>query len=371
MDSVIYPRRILLCATGLTPQVVTETLYALYKTNCQTMPTEVHLITTAHGRNRVIRDLLDAVDGKFHQFCSEFNLENQILFDSSHVHVIKGRYDEELSDIRTPQENECAADCIMALVKEFCSDPHSQVHVSIAGGRKGMGFLIGYALSIFGRDQDRLSHVLTSEPFENNRDFFYPSAIDGLIYAVDGSPLDPLQARISLAEIPFIRLRNGLSSDLFNTSVSFSETIEWAQKQVAPTIGLTFHLLSKKVTVGQKDIDLSSVLFCTYYWFASLHKTGKLPLQPGVDIAAEDFHQLCRQVLPKYSATLENIQKATKTGEDFKQYFQEKRSKINRMIEAQLGKDRAKPYLIESNRKRLNIKYGMAIAPDMIFIKKD
>jgi CRISPR-associated protein (TIGR02584 family) len=35
--------------------------------------------------------------------------------------------------------------------------------MSIAGGRKTMGFYAGYALSLYGRAQDRMSHVLVEE----------------------------------------------------------------------------------------------------------------------------------------------------------------------------------------------------------------
>jgi len=45
-----HPRRILLMVTGRTPQVVTETLYALsVKRDPPFIPTEVHLVTTAEG----------------------------------------------------------------------------------------------------------------------------------------------------------------------------------------------------------------------------------------------------------------------------------------------------------------------------------
>ena len=50
----------------------------------------------------------------------------------------------------------------------------ASLHVSIAGGRKTMGFYVGYALSLFARDQDRLSHVLVPPSLESRQDFFYP-----------------------------------------------------------------------------------------------------------------------------------------------------------------------------------------------------
>lgn len=63
-------RRILVSVTGMTPQVVTETLYALV-TQDHAVPTEIHLITTANGRNRALRDLLDSQTGQFHAFCRD------------------------------------------------------------------------------------------------------------------------------------------------------------------------------------------------------------------------------------------------------------------------------------------------------------
>lgn len=56
-----YQRRILLAVTGLSPQVVTETLYALcvvQKPNF--IPTEIHILTTTEGAEHgfLIKNLL-------------------------------------------------------------------------------------------------------------------------------------------------------------------------------------------------------------------------------------------------------------------------------------------------------------------------
>ncbi|MEF8766960.1 hypothetical protein [Candidatus Accumulibacter contiguus] len=49
-----YPRRILVAVTGLSPQIVTETLYALAVAPSGTafVPTEIHLITTRSGAEK-------------------------------------------------------------------------------------------------------------------------------------------------------------------------------------------------------------------------------------------------------------------------------------------------------------------------------
>lgn len=42
-----------------------------------------------------------------------------------------------------------------------------------------MGYYLGYALSLYGRAQDRLSHVLVTERYESLRDFFIPHRTAG------------------------------------------------------------------------------------------------------------------------------------------------------------------------------------------------
>ncbi|HOE41084.1 MAG TPA: hypothetical protein PLB25_05580 [Rhodoferax sp.] len=54
-QSADFPRRLLLAVSGLTPQIVTETLYALAADEfAPFVPTEVHLITSAEGARRAV-----------------------------------------------------------------------------------------------------------------------------------------------------------------------------------------------------------------------------------------------------------------------------------------------------------------------------
>jgi CRISPR-associated protein (TIGR02584 family) len=170
-----FPRRVLLAVTGLTPQVVTETLYALAVwSEPKFIPTEVHLVTTLEGAERARLGLLHERTGWFHRLRGEYGLP-EIRFDMQTIHVLSDAAGTPLADIRVPADNERAADLITELVRRITDDPASALHVSIAGGRKTMGFYAGYALSLFGRPQDRLSHVLVSPPYESHPAFFYPT----------------------------------------------------------------------------------------------------------------------------------------------------------------------------------------------------
>jgi CRISPR-associated protein (TIGR02584 family) len=68
-----------------------------------------------------------------------------------------------------------------------------------------MGYYIGYALSLFGREQDRLSHVLVNQPFESLDDFFFPPVRARNVLSANNITTSTTSAQISLAEIPFVR----------------------------------------------------------------------------------------------------------------------------------------------------------------------
>ena len=219
-----YPRRVLVAVTGLSPQIVTETLYALiHQKPYRFVPTELRLVTTQEGANLATETLLAPETGKFSQFCKEYDLSGKIRFDAESICVIKSEAGEYLDDIRAPEDNVIAADMITNTLRELTSDPTCAVHVSIAGGRKTMGFYIGYALSIFARLQDRLSHVLVSKEFETQKEFFFPTTRSTLLTTKNGRTLDASRALVTLADIPFIRMRNNLS---IKTTTTYKDIVE-------------------------------------------------------------------------------------------------------------------------------------------------
>ncbi len=64
-------KSILLAVTGLTPQVVTETLYALHQQG-QTLPEQIHILTTAEGYQRARLTLIN--DGWLARFYHDYQL---------------------------------------------------------------------------------------------------------------------------------------------------------------------------------------------------------------------------------------------------------------------------------------------------------
>lgn len=259
-------QKILISVTGMSPAVVTETLYALV-TEKGFIPNEIQVVTTLQGKNQVLNTLCGIEGGRkerkgaLEEFIEDYGKQygiKQIRFDESCIHIIEDAEGQLLADIRTPEENHLAADKIVSLVGKLCSDEKNQLHVSIAGGRKTMGFFMGYALSLYGREQDSLSHVLVSAEFEGLPSFYYPKPYSHKILNRDGKEFDAQDAKVMLAEIPWVRLGLGVSDELLGGKISYSDSVEKAQQlHTKPSITFLSPIDDQKVQFGNTIIKLA------------------------------------------------------------------------------------------------------------------
>lgn len=363
-----FPRRILLAACGLTPQVVTETIYALAVRPVPVVPTEVHLLATRESARRARLSLLSEDPGWFHRLCRDYNLP-PIRFDDSTIHEVAGPDGETFSDIRSVEENERTADAITELVRQLTSDPDSTLHVSLAGGRKTMGFYLGYALSLFARPQDRLSHVLVSAPYESHPEFFYPTPRPRIIYTLppDQRPLDTAAAQVTLAEIPFVRLRHGLPRELLEGRSTFLEVVRAAQRAVGPP-ELVFHLRRRRVRAGGTEVSLPPAELAFFAWIARRRLRGRSG--PGCPSEGAPEPEYAREFLDEYRRILGPMGADERTAETLrggmdKNYFLQRRSKLTRLLRAALGANAA-PYLVQTAGGRPYTRYELELAPEQI-----
>jgi hypothetical protein len=254
-------------------------------------------------------------------------------------------------------------------VRRLTEDAASQVHVSLAGGRKTLGFFAGYALSLYGRPQDRLSHVLVDPPFESHPGFFYPTPYSHVIHTQppDSRPLDTREAKVTLADIPFVRLRHGLPEALLRGRSSFSETVRAAQRTLGPA-RLEFHLARRRVVAGGLDIPLPPAELAFYAWLARRAAQGMEPLPcppegaPAADYA-EGFLAAYRAIVGELGDT-ERVAEGLRTGMD-KGYFLSRKSRVNRMLREALGSG-ADAYAIHAHGRRPQTRFGLGLVPESI-----
>lgn len=358
-----FPRRILLAVTGLSPQILTETLYALAAAKEPGfVPTEIHLLTTSTGKDLARTALLHPDGGHFHALLTDYPQIGSPAFDETHIHVIHAADGTPLPDIRSPEENAAAADAITALVAELTCDDTAVLHVSIAGGRKTMGFYLGYAFSLYARPQDRLSHVLVSPPFENHPDFFFPPATPRRLTTRDNKHIDTADAVVTLAEIPVVRLRHGLPEGLRHGRAGFNETVDALQESFAPP-RLIINLTTRRATCGGRDVQLPPAQLAWLAWWASNTINGQ-PMQHWRDADAQLYLDIYERVVGQDAEALEKTHKRLHDGMD-KDFFRENNSKLEKALDKQLG-PAAIPYLLASSGKRPHTQRGLALSPEAI-----
>lgn len=352
-----YPRRILLCVTGLSPQIVTETLYALAHAEQPFLPSEVHVITTESGARLVKAALLHQDGGQFHALLADYPSLATAGFSESQIHLIRKADGTTLADIRSPEENAAAADAITALVAELTRDENSALHVSIAGGRKTMGFYLGYAFSLFARPQDRLSHVLVSPPFESHPDFFFPPRRPRRLASRDGRHIDTAEAAVTLAEIPVVLLRHGLPSELVAGRAGFVSTVCHLQESFAPPY-LSVHLQERRVVCGNRELALPPAIIAWLAFWVDTLLAGRA-MRHWRDIAAEEFLRHYAQVVGRDAEAFEAAARRLHDGME-KEFFEQNNAKLERALKTALGAA-ARPYLLARQGRKPNTERGLTL----------
>jgi CRISPR-associated protein (TIGR02584 family) len=369
-----YPRRILLAVTGLTPQVVTETLYALAFQGIEALPTEIHLLSTAEGIERARLTLLSDEPGWFHRLRRDYALP-AMRFDESYLHVLEDAAGRALTDIRTESDNIAAADTITDWIRHLTEDDTSQLHVSLAGGRKSMGFYAGYALSLYGRPQDRLSHVLVMPPYESHPDFFYPTPTSRIIYTAGapGSspgqalrPLDTKAAIVTLADIPFVRLRQNLPKTLLKGRTRFSNVVDAAQSSLTQP-KLTIDLEQRRIQAGGISLSLPPTQLAFLAWFARRRLAQAPALLCPADGVSEPGY--ASAYLAEYMTIIGAMGDGDRTHERLrhgmdKAFFEQTKSKLHRRIDDVLG-HAAGPYLIGHDGVRPR-RFALTLPPEAV-----
>jgi len=332
------------------------------------VPTEIALVTTHKGAEHVRLDLLSQEPGWFHRLRRDYDLP-QIAFDESRIHIIRDAAGRPADDIRTPGDNEAAADFIAETVRSLTADPDSALHVSIAGGRKTMGYYLGYALSLFGRPQDRLSHVLVTPPFESHPQFFYPTPEQRIIHSLDrhSTPLDCSQAEVTLAEIPFVSLRHGFDDRLLRGKIHFSDAVAAARRALGPP-SLVLDLGGRKIRAADQIVRLPPARLALLSLFAHRVLAGEPPLAgPPREVPdpewAECFLTEYRRIRGNEMDGRDNTERALRDGMDG-DYLHQAISKLNRCLDEALGAA-AEPYKVKHDSRgyhldlpRKAVRYG-------------
>jgi CRISPR-associated protein (TIGR02584 family) len=274
---------VLLAVTGMSPAVLTETVWALAHEKPPLVPSRVIVLTTRTGKEQIERELFSPQPA-FGETCvwdllrehlegHGHNLKGKLCFDSASSDDLRvlTRWDEgthrkpPLDDIRTSEENEAAANTILEVVRSIVENPDTHLVASIAGGRKTLGTLLYACMTLIGRETDRLTHVLVHEPFDDPRlspRFYFPGQPAAALKMPDGKTIvHAAEARIDLADIPFVPLRNLFARELSRMPGNFSALVARCRKGIhelaADEITLAVHRSRAEVEINGARVKLA------------------------------------------------------------------------------------------------------------------
>lgn len=352
-------KNILLLVTGMTPQIITETVWALAcdpEIEETWIPDEIHVLSTQDGLTQIKSRLF--ADGMLQKFKTDYPQLKQMQFDDSCLHVICDEDHLALTDLKTPEDNEFAANAICEKIREFTTHEKVTLHVSIAGGRKTMGFYAGYALSLYGRAQDRMSHVLVEEKFETARDFFYPTRDSSFVTDRFGKEWDAKDAQVWLADIPFVRLKDAVKDKhQLKSDDSFSEVVHKINESFND-VTLLIDLDQRQVVVNKKFMinDLPPREFAMLHWFADyrLKKEGGI-FAPRVDAnskkVSDEDAQYLQQLTDDFCIYYEELKNTNADLVVDKKFFESVKSKLKESLETQLGLELASKIAIMQEKR--------------------
>lgn len=227
-------QHILVALCGTSPAVVSETVYELIQR--KDTPDRIIIVTTRLGKEHA-RSLQDAgIWDKLRKIAKKgFELE---------VCVFQDENANELEDIREDHDNRRFANFLLKVLRCYTEIHSTKVSLSIAGGRKTMSAIGALCMTMLGRAQDKLYHILVNPPFDQSMDppFFFPEK--GVIHKLKGkdgktTKINSEAAELTLSELPFICTRYRWEKEFKYLPADYSEATNIINNPTKIRIDLT------------------------------------------------------------------------------------------------------------------------------------
>lgn len=225
----------LIFTVGTAPAVITETIYAVKKEYNQ-VPNELHFLTTSKGRSGVLSFKQD-YNHVWEALRASIGVSSHDLtIDDDKIYVAKTGNGEDVDDLMSTEANMLDAEMIHKVVGQLCNDTSLTIYASLAGGRKTMSSHLLSAMQLYGRQGDKVLHILLEQNYEGIQGFYFPGQpqLTNVDPNLRGNRVDPSNVSVSLIEVPFVKIGSlveGIRTDLQLTS--YSALIDKANEQIA------------------------------------------------------------------------------------------------------------------------------------------
>jgi len=344
-------KRIALFVIGHSPAIITETLAAHYVSE-NVVPNKITVITTQTGAAKLKKRLF--AEQGWQEFCQQWPAMAKINFSSDDIF-----FPENVDDIQTEDENRAMTSLILETVHEMV-ETSDILDASLAGGRKTMGYYLGFAMSFFAREGDSLSHVLVPSVLEKNSQFLVPTAEEA--------------ESISLIDVPFIRLKKHIKPSIAKLDAAMlvaSAQTAIDKATLEPVVinvkTRTIHYLGQEMTLPEREF--------TFYIFFAKQKLDSCveknrPLCgdcsscflsiDDMDNKSEELLNIRASFGGEYSGHYENFEKVWREPRAAQDNLAEPLRRISKNIESSFGIDpRAECLHIKNVGKRGAATYGL------------
>ncbi|MBV1868043.1 MAG: TIGR02584 family CRISPR-associated protein [Marinosulfonomonas sp.] len=268
-------KHVFLASLGGSPQVITETLWALMnpqklidpknRNRKPVAPEVVHLVTTSFYNERLFLSVDDKnrkIEQKIGALYSQYGHRTPIIvFDP----VQNEEGTESISDIRDQDENVLYANHVTTKLKAYADRPDNVIHMSLAGGRKTMSSYDHSAMMFFGRANDELSHVLVKpQALEGSPDFWWPDQEESTVTVRGIEFLTSSElAQVDLIDVPFVRLHVRLPKGPPAEALDYNSLVEFVEfeKQGEPIV---VNAIDCTITIGSDVVKLAPQPFALF-----------------------------------------------------------------------------------------------------------
>ena len=272
-----HKRIILVSAMGTSPAVLTNMVWGLAHQKHSIVPDEIVVFITKSGKELLIQKLFD--EGVWNEMRSnlkreKIEIDGKLVFGETSIRVIPDAEGNEIEDLRTGDDNLRAADFMLSQLRQYTEDSETELHVSIAGGRKTISALLFSCMTLLGRECDKVYHVLLPQDLEQGAtpEFFYPEPGKTFVSKGTTKKLKAKQISTELFEVPFVRMR-GWYQEKFNAIPPNYRTLVSKIQTVAPRAiaypEMSIDVQSGSVTVNGESVTMSRTCFALLVVIAS------------------------------------------------------------------------------------------------------
>lgn len=190
------------------------------------------------------------------------------------IRVIPDAEGNEIEDLRTGDDNLRAADFMLSQLRQYTEDSETELHVSIAGGRKTMSALLFSCMTLLGRECDKVYHVLLPPEFEQGVEppFVFPEPGKTYTAKATGKKYKANKVQSELFEVPFVRMRGWYQEKFKSIPPSYRTLISKVQTIAPPAVAypeIEIDAWNGWVTLNGRQVAMSRPCFAMLLLLAS------------------------------------------------------------------------------------------------------